>query len=77
MIRVERGPEPLALAAARQTRLAVAVAAFNNHGAPSQALSDELKKDYGAGNVKETLFEKQHKKCAWCEPPRQSRRSRK
>lgn len=66
MIRIDRGEEPPALSAARTTRLAAAVAAYDAHDAPSEQLSSELK-GYDAGDVKKTLHERQHKKCAWCE----------
>lgn len=66
MIRVERGAEPAALVKARKTRLAAAVETYNAHGAPSKELSDKLD-GYSVGNVRETLFRNQHKKCAWCE----------
>jgi uncharacterized protein (TIGR02646 family) len=66
LILVDRGPEPPALTAARTVRLADAVAAYNAHGAPSEQLSNELN-GYDAMEVKKTLHESQHKKCAWCE----------
>lgn len=70
MIRVQRRPEPPTLAAARAIRLAAAVAAYNASGAPSSAPSSALSDSLGGYDVKpvkQTLFESQHKKCAWCE----------
>lgn len=66
MILVRRGIEPPSLASAREKRLVAAVAAFNDHGVPSEQLSSTLV-GYDARDVKQTLFEAQHKKCAWCE----------
>jgi hypothetical protein len=66
MIRIDRGAEPNALASARATHLPAAVAAFNAHGGPSQALSDKLT-GYSVKPVKETLYARQNRKCAYCE----------
>jgi hypothetical protein len=66
MIRIDRGPEPRGLKIAAPRRLRAAVAAFNQHGAPSVALTQELT-GYGSEKTKEALFLAQHEKCAWCE----------
>lgn len=63
---VVRRPEPEALSAARAEHLARAVEAYNDAGAPSEKLSQELK-GYDAKEVKQELFLSQHKKCAYCE----------
>ncbi|MFE8605668.1 HNH endonuclease family protein [Archangium violaceum] len=66
MIRIDRGPEPRGLKIAAPRRLKAAVEAFNQHGAPSVALTQELT-GYGSKKTKEALFLAQHEKCAWCE----------
>ncbi len=66
MILVVRGAEPPALAAARAKRLASAVTAYNEAGAPSAELSSQLK-GYDAREVKQSLYDSQYKKCAYCE----------
>lgn len=66
MIRVERGPEPAALAAARARLLPRVREIWDREGA-TPALKDALT-GYDPGNVvKDTLFAKQHRKCAYCE----------
>jgi len=66
MIRIQRGAEPSALAAARARRLAASFQAYNVHGAGSPELTATLV-GYNVPTVKDTLFLAQHKKCAWCE----------
>jgi len=66
MIRIDRGLEPAALAAARTRRLSAAVRAYNQHGHGSPELADKLV-GYNLQAVKDALFLAQHKKCAWCE----------
>jgi uncharacterized protein (TIGR02646 family) len=66
MILVVRGTEPAGLTAARGNRLAAAVAAFNAHGAPSDQLKATLI-GYSLASVKNTLYARQHRKCAYCE----------
>jgi hypothetical protein len=66
LIRVERSSEPPALARARARRLEKAARAYDEHGAPSPALAEELD-GYDAGDVKKLLYADQRKKCAWCE----------
>lgn len=66
MIRVVRSAEPPALTRARQQRLAVAIKAYDAHGAPSSELSECLD-GYGGKAIKEVLYRDQRKKCAWCE----------
>ena len=66
MIRVARGDEPTGLRVAGRRRLGVAVAAFNQHGSPSEALTQTLI-GYGSAATKRALFKAQYEKCAWCE----------
>lgn len=66
MIQVVRGDEPPSLVKARAERLAYAVAVYNEGGAPSEKLSKALT-GYDVRDVKRTLYDGQHKKCAYCE----------
>lgn len=66
MIRIDRGPEPAALAAARSRRLDAAITAYNAHGAGSAELIATLA-GYKIPAVKKALYLAQEKKCAWCE----------
>lgn len=66
MIRFVRSAEPPSLTRTRETRLAVAIAAYDAHGAPSKELSDCLD-GYGGKAIKAALYRDQRKKCAWCE----------
>jgi len=65
VIRVHRpAQEPEKLQRQRAGHLPRTVAAFNQHGATSDALKQTLK-HYDGG--REALFKAQHKKCAYCE----------
>ncbi len=64
MIRIHRPRAvPLALRAQRKAGLARAFDALNLHGVGSQELNEALSQ-YDGG--KQTLFKKQHRKCAFC-----------
>jgi len=65
MITIDRGPEPPALARARRKHLQGAVRAFCEHGPGSRPLRELL--DNGYQVVKPQLYQRQHKKCAYCE----------
>ena len=65
MININRGDEPESLRASRATRLENAVALFNTHGPGSKVLNDYLESGYQV--VREDLWHRQHKKCAYCE----------
>lgn len=64
MIPLDRGAEHPKLPEIREQRLQKAIKAFNTHGPASLALGDTLG---GYDIVKRLLFERQHKKCAYCE----------
>lgn len=64
MIPIDRGAEPPELHEVRERRLPRAIDAFNEHGPGSKELLDILN---GYDVVKRVLFERQHKKCAYCE----------
>jgi hypothetical protein len=66
MIRIDRGPEPAALEAARSRRLGAAIAAYNAHGVGSPELTATLD-GYNVPAIKDALYLVQEKKCAWCE----------
>jgi hypothetical protein len=67
VIRVQRDTtEPAALTRTRDSRLAIAMLAYDEHGAPSAPLADALT-GYDAADLKKALYRAQHKKCAWCE----------
>jgi hypothetical protein len=54
------------LTKARATRWAIALQQYENHGAPALTLTAALE-GYEVSGVKLALFERQRKKCAWCE----------
>ena len=70
MIRLHLGPEPVALTRARPKRLKESVAAFNLHGPGNKEFVETLD-GYDTGSkensVKRALWDRQRKKCAWCE----------
>lgn len=66
MISISRGKPPETLLAARQRRLPRAGAVYDEHGPGHEALTKELE-GYDVTGVKQTLFDRQFKKCAWCE----------
>lgn len=65
MIKLEIGDEPAELTAQRKICLPLAIAAFNSHGTGTEELAEVLKQGYGV--VRPDLYERQHKKCAFCE----------
>ena len=64
MIHLDLGKEPDDLKSLRETRLPLAVQAFELHGAGSKELNDQL---VGYQAVKQSLWKRQHEKCAYCE----------
>jgi hypothetical protein len=64
VIPIDRGAEHPKLSKIRERRLRKAIDAFNTHGSGSLELGDTLG---GYDIVKRLLFERQHKKCAYCE----------
>lgn len=64
MIPIDRGAEHPKLPEIRERRLQKAIKEFNTHGPGSRELGKTLK---GYDFVKRLLFERQHKKCAYCE----------
>jgi hypothetical protein len=65
VITVVRGAEPSELEASRAKKLKEAVALFNKYGPASKELLDCL--DGGYQVARDTLWGRQHKKCAYCE----------
>lgn len=65
MIRLKMGREPDVLRNKRKLKLRDAIEAFNQHGHGSKELSDVLKDGYQV--AKDTLWSRQHGKCAFCE----------
>lgn len=65
MIRLHLGKEPAELRTSRKRKLPLAVAAFNAYGAGSTELHAVLRDGYQI--AKETLWIRQHGKCAFCE----------
>lgn len=64
MIRVDRGVEPPEVAEQRAKQLPLAYKAYDKYGPGSVQLKNTLIR-YDAG--KRTLYERQHRKCAYCE----------
>ncbi len=68
MIRVDRGAEPAELTAKRGVHLTEAERLYKAAGnTVTPAVRDETDKGYNVQPVKRTLYERQHKKCAYCE----------
>lgn len=65
MIQVHRGLPPQTLSQARDKHLPDAIATWLRHG-HGRALRDTLT-GYDVTNVRDTLYQRQHKKCAFCE----------
>jgi hypothetical protein len=63
VIRVQRGPEPPALATARQNHLDAATKAHAENG----TVPKDLLVGYASTPVQKALYSAQHGKCAWCE----------
>lgn len=65
VIRLYLGNEPVDITNSRSINLPLAISAFNNYGPGSKQLINTLKNGYQI--ARPYLYERQHKKCAFCE----------
>lgn len=66
MIKLNLGIEPIELTNERNIQLPLAIAAFNLHGQDHKDFKEILDKGYRSAAI-DTLYVRQHKKCAFCE----------